>query len=246
MVRCTWYSLFQKASPCFQSLRPKRSLISLLPLSDREQLLWLLPLNHSPVRTLSSPFHLPGFPSGSDTKVSASNVRDLGLISGLGRCPGKGNGNPLQYSCLENPMDRAAWCRLQSMGSQRVEHTWVTSLSLPLPIPLHQALLCSGHYSNGPQVPCGYWSHTSTPNTSLAIRNLYPPLVIWGVGAGVLNMWLEVAERQRKHVWAHSTLMRLLHWFPYFCEMRKKELRSYLSKLFQFLHKSMCGWKVKS
>ena len=53
---------------------------------------------------------------------------------------GKGNGNPLQYSCLENPMDRAAWCRLQSMGSQRVEHAWATSLALPLPIPLHQAI----------------------------------------------------------------------------------------------------------
>ena len=115
----------------------------------------------------------------------------------------------------------------------------------PFPSPYTRHYSAQSHYSNGPQVPCGYWSHTSTPNTSLAIRNLYPPLVIWGVGAGMLNMWLEVAERQRKHVWDHSTLMRLLHWFPYLCEMRKKELRSYLSKLFQFLHKSMCGWKVK-
>ena len=42
-------------------------------------------------------------------KVSAYNVGDLGLIPGLGRSPGEGNGNPLQYSCLENPMDRGAW-----------------------------------------------------------------------------------------------------------------------------------------
>ena len=46
-----------------------------------------------------------GFPGGSEVKASASNVGDLGLIPGLGRSPGEGNGNPLQYSCLENPMD---------------------------------------------------------------------------------------------------------------------------------------------
>ena len=43
-----------------------------------------------------------------NTPSSAGNVRDLGLIPGLGRSPGEGNGNPLQYSCLENPMDRGA------------------------------------------------------------------------------------------------------------------------------------------
>ena len=50
-----------------------------------------------------------GFPSGSDSKESAFHVGDLGSISGSGRPPGEGNGNPLQYSCLENPMDRGAW-----------------------------------------------------------------------------------------------------------------------------------------
>ena len=49
-----------------------------------------------------------GFPGGSDTKGSACNAGDLGLIPGSGRSPGEGNGNPLQYSCLENPMDRGA------------------------------------------------------------------------------------------------------------------------------------------
>ena len=49
--------------------------------------------------------HLPG---GSDSKVSAYSVGDLGSIPGLGRSPGEGNGNPLQYSCLENPMDGEA------------------------------------------------------------------------------------------------------------------------------------------
>ena len=56
------------------------------------------------------------------------NAGDLGLIPGLGRFPGEGNGNPLQYSCLENPMDGGPWCRLLSMGSQRVGHDWTISL----------------------------------------------------------------------------------------------------------------------
>ena len=50
-----------------------------------------------------------GFPGGSDSKESACNAGDLGLIPGSGRFPGEGNGNPLQYSCLENSMDRGAW-----------------------------------------------------------------------------------------------------------------------------------------
>ena len=49
------------------------------------------------------------FPGGSEGKASACKAGDLGLIPGLGRSPGEGNGNPLQYSCLENPMDGGAW-----------------------------------------------------------------------------------------------------------------------------------------
>ena len=72
------------------------------------------------------------FPGGSDGKASVYNAGDLGSIPESGRFPGEGNGNPLQYSCLENPMDGGAWCRLLSMGSQRVGHNWATSLSLYL------------------------------------------------------------------------------------------------------------------
>ena len=50
-----------------------------------------------------------GFPGASDGKESACNAGDLGSIPGLGRYPGEGNGYPLQYSCLENPLDRGAW-----------------------------------------------------------------------------------------------------------------------------------------
>ena len=49
------------------------------------------------------------FPGGSDSKVSAYNVGDPGSVPELGRSSGEGNGTPLQYSCLENPMDGGAW-----------------------------------------------------------------------------------------------------------------------------------------
>ena len=52
---------------------------------------------------------MQGFPGDSDGKESACSAGDPGLVPGLGRSLGEGNGNPLQYSCLENPMDRGAW-----------------------------------------------------------------------------------------------------------------------------------------
>ena len=58
--------------------------------------------------TVNPSFHL-SFPHGSDCKENACDAGNLGLIPELGRSPGEGNGYPLQYSCLENPMDRGAW-----------------------------------------------------------------------------------------------------------------------------------------
>ena len=60
-------------------------------------------------------------PGGSDSKECAYQAGDSGSIPGSGRSPGEGNGNSLQYYCLENPMDRGDW-QLQSMGSQRLRH----------------------------------------------------------------------------------------------------------------------------
>ena len=70
------------------------------------------------------------FPGGSVGKKSVcnANAEDLGLISGLGRSPGEGNDNPLQYSWLGKSMNRRVG-GLQSMGSQRVGHNWVTNTS---------------------------------------------------------------------------------------------------------------------
>jgi len=60
-----------------------------------------------------------GFPGGSDSKKFACNAGDLGSVTGSRRFPGEGSGNLLQYSCLENSMDRGAWCATY-MGLQRV------------------------------------------------------------------------------------------------------------------------------
>ena len=73
------------------------------------------------------------FPGGSDGKESACSAADLGSIPGSGRSPGEGNGNPLQYSCLENPMDRGAW-RATVHGVARVRHDLVTKPPIPPPV----------------------------------------------------------------------------------------------------------------
>ena len=66
-----------------------------------------------------------GFPGSSVSKESACSGGDPGLIPGSGRCPGEGNSNPLQYSCLGNPMDRGAWWATV-YGITRVRHNLVT------------------------------------------------------------------------------------------------------------------------
>ena len=73
------------------------------------------------------------FPHSSVGKESACNAGDLSSIPGLGRSPGEGNGNPLQYSCLENPMDRGAWWATFH-GVSRVRHDLATKLLLLLNI----------------------------------------------------------------------------------------------------------------
>ena len=69
-----------------------------------------------------------GCPCSSVGKESACNAGDPGLIPGLGKFPGEGNGNPLQYSCLENPMDRGAWWPTVH-GVARVAHDLATNPS---------------------------------------------------------------------------------------------------------------------
>ena len=66
-----------------------------------------------------------GFPSGSDSKASVCNTGDPGSIPGFGRSPGEGNGSPLQYSCLENPMDRGAWQATVHGVAQSCRYRWL-------------------------------------------------------------------------------------------------------------------------
>ena len=69
-----------------------------------------------------------GFPCSSDSKESACNAQDLGLIPGLGRSPGEGNGYLLQYSCLENAMNRGAW-QSTLHGVTKVRHNRTVAFS---------------------------------------------------------------------------------------------------------------------
>ena len=63
-----------------------------------------------------------------NSPANAGDIRDLGSIPGLGRCPGKGNGNPLQDSCLENPMDGGAWwATVHGVSKSRTQLSDLTS-----------------------------------------------------------------------------------------------------------------------
>ena len=75
---------------------------------------------------------MQGFPRSSVGKESACNAGDLGSIPGSGKFPGEGNGNPLQYSCLENPMDRGAWQAIVH-GTARIGHDLATKPPPPPP-----------------------------------------------------------------------------------------------------------------
>ena len=89
-----------------------------------------------------------GFPCGSDGKESACNAGDPGSIPGSGRSPGEGNGNPLRYSCLENPMDREAWqatvheaaqnwIRLKQLSTCTCTHTQIRTHRYTLTVKEH-------------------------------------------------------------------------------------------------------------
>ena len=83
----------------------------------------------------STSLHKGGFPPSSVSKESACNAADPGLMHGSGRSPGEGNGDPLQYYCLENPMHRGAW-QAAVHGAARVGHDLVTK-----PLPPHKDII---------------------------------------------------------------------------------------------------------
>ena len=95
--------------------------------------------------------HYNGFPGSSNGKPSACNVGDLGSIPGSGRSPGEGNGNPLQYSCLENSMDGGAWeATVHGVAKSQTRlsdftgsHYKGKNISFPFPVYLYEAM--DGH-----------------------------------------------------------------------------------------------------
>ena len=91
------------------------------------------------------------FPGGSEGKASASNAGDPGSIPGLGRSPGKGNGNALRYSCLENPIDRG----VHGVAKSQTRLSDFTSLSLSYMFHTHT------------HTHTHTYSHTNTPEFSL-------------------------------------------------------------------------------
>ena len=83
--------------------------------------------------SISGDFLKTGLPGGSEGKASSCSAGDLGLIPGSGRSPGVGNGNPLQYSCLENPMDGEAWWATVHVVTK--SWTWLRDFTFPFHFP---------------------------------------------------------------------------------------------------------------
>ena len=91
------------------------------------------------------------FAGGSDGKESAYNVEDPGSIPGSGRSPEVGNGNPLQYSCLENPMDRGPW-QATAYGVTK-SRTWLSNFTFFLSLGLQQNWVEDTEISHMPHDP---------------------------------------------------------------------------------------------
>ena len=89
--------------------------------------------------------------------ANSGDIRDVGLIPGSGRSPEGGHGNSCQDSCLKNPMDRAAWQAIRSMGSQRVGHDWSNS-ALTMLTSMSAHVLTRQTVNLGRQASCALWT----------------------------------------------------------------------------------------
>ena len=117
-----------------------------------------------------------GFPSSSEGKASTCNAQDLGSIPGSGRSSGEGNGNPLQYSCLGNPMDRAAW--QATIHGVAVRHDWATNTQGNSFCDLKQPDGTSGICSQKTYLhPCLWWPSFTylPPHNSIYTLNIASP-----------------------------------------------------------------------
>ena len=141
-------------------------------------------IQQGPISNLFYTWQCICFPGGSEVKASACNAGDLDSIPGSGRSPGEGNGNPLQYSCLENPMDRGAWwatvhrvtksrTRLSNFTHSLCVYVSVPiSQFIPLPLPPPCSHLCFLHlclYS----CPANRFSYTIFLDSTCSINIQY-------------------------------------------------------------------------
>ena len=118
-----------------------------------------------------------GFLGGSEDKASACNAGDPGSIPGLGRSPGEGNGNPLQYSCLENPMDRGIWrATVHGVAKSR------TQLSDFIHTHTHTCITLGPHFSSASIWPAAQQSKDSRAVVSSSFCKAEFPRVSWDPG----------------------------------------------------------------
>ena len=124
-----------------------------------------------------------GFPGGSEGKASACSVQDPGSIPGLGRSPREGNGNSLQYSCLENSMDGGAWqatvCGVAQSRTRLSDFTFTFVLCFPGSTAVKEFTCNAGDLSLIPRLGRSLEKGTATSSSILAWRipGLYSP---WG------------------------------------------------------------------
>ena len=112
-----------------------------------------------------------GFPGGSEDKVSACNAGNPGLIPGLGRSSGEENGNPLQYSCLENPMDRGTWwATAHGVAKSRAR---LSDFTHSLTHTIHSVVL------KDKVLLKNYYAKTKQNTLSTPASQLYPPCSFW-------------------------------------------------------------------
>ena len=162
---------------------------------------WPVHLLMFPLRfSMRSMSHM-SFPGSSIGKESACDARDLGSIPGLGRCPGEGHGNPLQYSCLENPQGQrnlvgcSPWDRKESDTTE-----WLSTHT-----PLVQLSLASIMSDKTNIMQCSFRSALLLKNRLLVGQNRLSPCK-WGVkGHNFMGSHLSLSQR-------HFRLVVCLHW----------------------------------
>ena len=167
-----------------------------------------------------------GFPGGSEVKVSACNAGDLGLIPGLGRSPGEGNGNPFQYSCLENPMDGGAWWAI--VHGVTKSRTWLSSFTF-LSFPkkeIKRYLLAS----NRGRESLGTNKATDKSSRSLEDNGRFGTKMAWTVESTML----EVERRTwTKEQWAENINVEWIYSVPLSAEVSTCKQSAALCS---------CGW----